>query len=314
MNSKITFVKSWSKNYKIKIFTLISAVFLYFYVVTDNDFTHIQSIPLQIINKPAGLIPADPVPESVRVQFRGSGKSLLRLLSSNKHLEVDLNKVPNRAKIPLTLNMIKDIPRGYGITPIRIVEPESLLIRLDHFSVKKVPVVPEIELIPMDAYTVVGGIHTFPDSITVSGPESVIRDIRGVRTEESQYRELIKDISDEINLLPPDTKTVTYSENSVKFEAAIQRIGEIEMTEIPIHVLHIPPGEKVIVIPSTLSLRLQGGVKVLKDINKRDIYATIDYKNRYRYSGRRIPATIEVPPDITFSDARPKFFELVVEK
>jgi len=210
--------------------------------------------------------------------------------------------------------MIKNVPRGFGITALRIVKPTSVLIRLDRFSMKKVPVIPDVELIPMDAYTVVGGIHAFPDSITVSGPESVIKDIRRVMTESSQYHELIKEISDEVDLLSPDNKTVTYSQKSVKFEADVQRIGEIEMTEIPVRVLHVPPGEKVIVIPSTFSLKLQGGVRVLKDINRQDVYATVDYKSRYRYGGRRIPATIEVPPDINFSDVRPKFFELVVEK
>ena len=77
--------------------------------------------------------------------------------------------------------------------------------------------------------------------------------------------------------------------------------------------INVPRGIKVSVIPTSLSIRLQGGVEVLKKVDKNKIQATINYY-RNRNKGNRIPATIQVPKDISFSDVKPQKFELLVEK
>ena len=115
-------------------------------------------------------------------------------------------------------------------------------------------------------------------------------------------------------MTPPSMETITYAFNKVDFKADVQRIGEIEMTDVQVTVMHMPVDAQFIVIPSSLSLKLQGGVEVLKNISKKDISVTINYRSRYRYKGKRIPATIQVPRNISFTDVRPKFFELVVER
>ena len=45
-----------------------------------------------------------------------------------------------------------------------------------------------------------------------------------------------------------------------------------------------------------------------------NVYETIDFRRRRQYRGTRIPAKIDVPEGITFSDARPASFELIVER
>jgi YbbR domain-containing protein len=314
MNKTLHRYKHWFYNYKVKIFCLLCALFLWFYVVTDNRFNHTIRVPVTLINQPQGLILRESVPSKIKVQFRGSGKELLSLLYREKRIELDLQQVRREKMFAITTDMIKGIPLGTAVRPQRIVEPDSITIRLDQFAAKQVPIVSDISVIPADGYIQVGDIKLIPDSILVSGPQSLVKGIDEVRTDTRTYQSVIKRIEDKLPLIPPEWATVNYGLKNVRFVGDVQRIGERTITEIPVNVIRVPRGLKVIVVPSTLSLKVQGGVSLLAELDRNDIVATIDYRRRQRYRQKRIPAGIDVPEGITFSDARPEFFELVVER
>ena len=296
------------------MFPLVCGLFLWFYVTTDNQFDHTQYVSLRVINKPSGYILAEPIPSRARVRFRGKGKNLLSLGYRDKRIEIDLQERAREAVIPLEPGMIKGIPSGAEIHPLRIVEPETVRVRLDRFAAKMVPVKPAMVLLPLDGYTQVGSVVLDPDSVVVSGPKGYVDEILEVSTEDLEYKNLLKEIRGKIALASAGRATLNYSSRAVEFKADIQRIGERVMTEIPIVVLNVPARLKVTAVPSTLSLRIQGGVNVLSKLRKEDVVASIDYGSRHRYRGEKVPANIQVPPGITFSESRPESFELVVER
>jgi YbbR domain-containing protein len=197
---------------------------------------------------------------------------------------------------------------------MRIVEPESIRIDLDRFVARKVPVESKIVMVPMDGYIQVGETNILPDSLVVTGPRSLVNTINKIETEEKTYRNLVKPIHGTIPMVPPQWETVKYALHQVKFQTDIQRIGERTISDIRVQVIRLPKSMKATVVPSTLSLKLQGGVKLLSKIEKEDISAIIDFRTRNRYGSKKIPAIIKLPPEISLSEVRPEFFELVVEK
>lgn len=248
------------------------------------------------------------------MQFRGSGKDLLNFLYRDKRIELDLRQMRREKTFAVTTDMIKGIPLGMAVTPQRIVGPDSVTVLLDRLAEKKVIIRCKIAIVPADGYIQVGNVTFEPDSILVSGPESYVNQIAEAATDSQAFRSVIKRIEGRISLAHPAWETVTYGLSNVRFQADIQRIGERTITEIPVNVTSIPGGIRVIVVPSTLSLKVQGGVNVLSELERDDIVATIDYRRRYQYTGKRIPAKIDVPEGITFSDVRPEYFELIVER
>ncbi|MBN2030236.1 YbbR-like domain-containing protein [bacterium] len=312
MKSTLIYRHKWFNHFKIKCLSLICALILWFFIATDKYYEHTLNVSLNLINQPAEMILKDPVPSNVQVNFGGSGKELINLGFRNKYIEIDLDETKQTATIPITVNMITGIPTD--VVPLNIVEPDSVRITLDRLAEKKVPIHPNIALIPLDGYIHVGSVIIDPDSINIWGPESLVNSVDQIDTEEKEYRNVIKEIQEKIDLIPPSFETVHYSLNKVHFTADIQRIGERIISDIPIQVTNAPQNVNVIVVPSTLSLRLQGGVKVLSNVDKEDIIARINYLSRNRYERTQIPAIVQVPPDISFSDVKPPFFELIVER
>lgn len=300
-------------NYKVRLFSLLSAILLWFFVVTDLFYEHTINVDLELSNKPEGMVLVNPIPEKVKVRFRGRGQSLIKLYFRSKHIEVDLHQRKTTANIPLTIDMIKDIPQDRDFEPVSIVEPDSLKIQLDRFIQKKVPVYSKLNFIPKRGYVQVGEVILKPDSVIISGPMSLVDQIKNVNTAETEYEEVFKKIHGKVPLIREFIETVDYFVKTVNFETDIQRIHEVVVSDIPVIVTNVPRNVKVSVIPTTLSIRLQGGVEVLKQLDKNAIQATIDYR-RSRKSEKRIPATINVPKDISFSDVKPQKFELLVER
>ena len=304
----------WFKNYKVKLFSILSALFIWFYVVTDNYFEVTINVPLQLVNFPQGYILANDVPSHVKVLFRGSGKSLLNFYYREKSIELDLHQMKQSAIFRLGIGMINGMMPGVNIAPLRIVKPDSVLVKLDRYAIRKVPVQANLTMKPMDGYTQIGSIALEPDSIDVSGPETIVENIDFVETTPKSFENVLKPLQGQVDIIPPKNSTVQYHVEEIHFAADIQRIGERYLSGIPIEVLNVPRGVDVSVIPSTLSLKLQGGVSLLANLDKKDIGASIDYRSRRRYHGKGIPANIKSPPDITFSDVHPKFFELRVNR
>jgi YbbR domain-containing protein len=298
--------------YKIKLFCLLSALFFWFYISLDSQFEYTADVPLRVINPPEGWMLLQPLPPSVTVLFRGSGRSFASFRFREKILEVEMRNTRNNASVPLTGDMIKNLPQGVRV--VSIVSPEQVTVRWDRLAEKHVPVLPRIELIPADGYTLVGDIRIEPDTIRLAGPQSIIDSISAVQTERRRFEGLIKEIQDKVPLESGSPGIVLkFSARTVRFEADVQRIGERWMKGIPVSVVNVPEGSQAAVTPGTLSLKIQGGADLLAQMQPEDILATVNFSDLRRRSGKRLPALIRTPKDVSFFEVEPAYFELTVK-
>ncbi|MCD6116089.1 hypothetical protein J7K93_03660 [bacterium] len=304
----------WLKDSKVKLFSLLIALFLWFYVVTDNYFTHTVKIPLFLINKPTGWILTHSIPESISVEVKGNGKDIIRFIYSKKKLLINLKNIKQTKTYNLNVNMIEGMPENSRITPVKIVSPKKVKIELDKFSTKKIPVNSCISLNPLNGYIQVGSIVLEPDSILISGPRSQLNEIKSISTDSVFYKRITKDFSKEVNLVNPANDNIEISCKKVKFKARFQRIGERIFQHIPVNFVNVPSGVSAMVVPSALTLKLQAGVGVLTSIDPSMIKAEIDYRSINKYSRNKIRAVIELPDNIITYQAKPQFFEIIVNQ
>jgi hypothetical protein len=304
-------VRLFIHQYKIKLFCLFSALFFWFYITLESQFEYTAAVPLRVVNPPAGWMLLEPLPSSVSVIFKGSGRSFVSFRFSEKTLDVDMRNIRNNSRIPLTADMIKNLPSGVRV--MSILSPEEITVRWDRLAEKTVPVVPRIEAIPEDGYTQVGEIRLDPDSIRILGPESILDSISSVQTEARVLKGLIKEIQDKVPLEPLSGEVLHFSDRSVRFLADVQRIGERWMRDIPVRAVNAPEGSQAAVVPASLSIKLQGGADLLSRIKPEDILATVNFAERNRYPGKKLPALIRIPRDVTFSEVDPRYFELSVK-
>jgi hypothetical protein len=306
----------WLKNPKVKIISLVSALVLWFLVSLGGQYEHAVNVRLQLINKPTDWIYKEPVPERVRVLFRGTGFDLILFNLSQRTITINIGDQGTDFAIKLTTEHVLDglTSRLPSLEPLEVLEPETLKVQLDRFVERFVPVESHLNLLPLDGFVLVGPVKLEPDSIRISGPQVLVNAIDTVYTENITVNNLMKAYDGKAELEPPEWETVTYSVKDIQYQVDVQGLGERLMTEIPVNVVNVPEGYKVTVIPSTLSLKLRGGVRLLAELDREDFEVTIDYGSRYRYENRRFPANIDYPAGVSFSDPNPSHFEVVVER
>lgn len=308
MTTRSSFTRFFIHNYKIKLFCLLSALFFWFYISLENAYEFTVDVPVRVEHAPPGWILLHPLPSQVRVLFKGTGRQFVSYRFRERRLELDLRKVPNNTAVRLDPDMIKDLPSGIRV--ISILQPETVDVKWDRLAERRVPVRSRLEFIPADGFTLVGDVRFDPDTVRISGPQSVVDSTQEVWTEAQSFTGLIKEVRDRAPLvLDPETR-MRVSSGSVRFSVDVQRIGERTLDGIPVTVANGPEGRRLAVTPAVLSLKVQGGVGLLSGLTSGDIQAVVDYRARERYGSKRLPARIQIPRDITFSEVSPQYFEV----
>lgn len=312
---KITRIKRLSKDYKVKLASLVIAILLWLIVVMGNSYLQLTVIPFRIINIPDGYVLSEPISDGAEVAFRGKGLDLLGLRGREKRIELDMRNTDVTRTFVMRKDMIRGIPNRLDVQVERIVGPETVTVSMEPRITRRVPVSRKfIRLEPKEGYIIVGPVKLYPDSVYVTGPKTAVNKIDSVITETETYTHLIRDFEGDLHIVPPAWDDITYSRMDVKFAADVQRIHERQIYGVPVEVVNIPPSLSAVKAePSVLALTISGGIDLVSKINVDSIRATIDYRKE-RYRSQKARAVITIPQDVVSWSSKPAFFKLRIER
>jgi len=303
------------ENLRVKLVVGALATLFWFAVVTENFYEYAVDIPIVAVNVPPGKIIADDLPVNARVRFEGKGRALLSLLfSRDARVVLDLSNVRRRQAFALQRQMVHSPRGGIELTPLHILYPDTVWVRLASSLEKPVRVSAAVQITTVAGYTVVYPLRLEPDSITVFGPEEIAQTIDSVKTEYKEFFDIQQNISAPLLLQPfPESQHVELSADRVQFHADVQKLIEVTLQEIPVQVQNAPKNLRVTPVPSTLSLTVEGGEKLLLDLKKEDIVAFIDYARLRDTTTIGHPAHIRAPDGVRYRDVKPALFKLIIE-
>jgi len=307
--------KALLENLRIKLVVGALAVLFWFAVVTENFFEYDVDIPIVATNVPEGKIIANDLPASARVRFEGKGRALLSLLFSREaRVTLDLYNMRRRHAFALQREMVYARRSGIELTPRQILSPDTVWVRLADRREKPVRVSANVKINAIPGYTVVHPFRFEPDTVTISGPEESVRPLDSVATEYKEFSNLQQSISARLSLQPfSESQRLTLSSNAVQFYADVQKLIEVTLQEIPVQVQNAPGNLKVTPVPSTLSLTVEGGEKLLLHLKKENIVAYIDYARIREAATTGHPAYIRTPEGVRYRDVKPALFKLIIE-
>lgn len=302
------------KDYQLKLVAFVFAVFIWFFVVTENDYEYVLDVPVLATNVPEGKVILNKFPQVAKVKITGSGKGLIALgVSGDTSVRLDLSDVEkNRTFVLGPKNVF--FARPLGVVADEVITPDSITIVLDDKLTKKVPVHAKIKPITAPGYTIVGDIQLTPDSVEVSGPKSLVAPIERVYTMEQEWSDLKMDVRKVIPLAPLSSSKIEVSATQVELYLDVQKLLELTVNGVRVEVRNAPANMTVNVIPSTLDLVLEGGGDLLTNVSRDDIVAYIDYNRVRNFPGNDVAAVIETPKGVSYRDVKPRTFKLTLER
>lgn len=304
------------ENFRIKLVVVIVATLFWFAVVTENEYSYELEIPILVSNLLPTKTLASALPATARVRFEGRGKALLALwFTRDAYLELDLATARNSYEADLNPAMVHVPRRNLSVTARQVLSPNTVALKLSNLQTRAVPILPQNEVSTPAGYTVVGGVRVEPDSIMITGPEEFIKKITAVATQPLRAKEAGKSFSTTLELQSfPDSMWIRLPFRQVEATVDVQKIIELDLQEIPVHVKHAPAQLNVTVVPSTLALTVEGGEKLLLNLKREEVSAYIDFAhaNDNEYDGH--PPEITTPPGVRYRNVKPALFKLMMER
>ncbi|WP_457577611.1 CdaR family protein [Desulfomarina sp.] len=170
LSAKKTWTKLVSKEWILKIVSLCLAVILWYYVGGENRVDKNVMIPIEIINLPRDLVISNQFKKEIEVTVSGPRALILDMTNKAITRQIDLSAATPGTMVIENSNQHIPVPRGITV---QRVQPSSIILSLDKLIQKRFPVTAKTVGRPASGY-VLKGLHTEPDVISITGPQTVL--------------------------------------------------------------------------------------------------------------------------------------------
>jgi YbbR domain-containing protein len=128
-----------------------------------------------------------------------------------------------------------------------------------------------------DSYTQVGPTEINADSVDITGPHSLLRQINVIYTDSLFRNDVRDDVDMELALEYPDGRLVQLRPNRVRVRINVQELAEYEILNVPVAVVNGPEG--AVSEPSRVSVRVRGGADLIGKLDaENDIGLTVRFE------------------------------------
>lgn len=251
------------KNYISLLFSILVAFILWLVVNLNGEYEENFKAKIVIKNlHPQRAIKTD-YPDVVNLKVKGQGWKLLPFyFFSSPQISIDLSNVHQGLK----LNLSMDHRVHFLSENVHLIEvnPETLSIELDKKIERKIPIELKFE-IKKDNYGFAYPPKLIPDSVTVSGAESIVSKIGSILTKEVTIEKTGK-YKLKLYLVNPYEKLLKLSDNYVQANFEVEQIVEREFT-VPVQAIGVPIDKEVLLSPSSVRVVVRGALSKLVEIN-----------------------------------------------
>jgi len=290
---------------------LFFAFCLWMIVNLNRDFTVTVQVPIQLSAISDDMIVSSEVPSTVSVNLSGEGWKLIPIYRNPPGitLNAETRQVNLREQIRNQVGAFSDLN-------ILQVEPSQLELETERKATKRVPVANRVDITYRDQFGLLSEPVMVPDSVTVTGAESVLAGLDEWETEETELSNISRSIERNIRLksgpsgITVDPQTVTLIAEVAEFTEAEQRV--------PIRTRNLPSGRAVSYNPSSITIRFDVPIDQYSNIQDMRLFnAYVDYEViEADDSGRVAPEVETIDTDFivrlrSFQPPRVSYFRIV---
>ena len=302
-------------------YSVVIAFIFWFFIKSEDDYLVTQKIPLVARNLQEQKTYKEEVPKDILITIKGSGRSFIWLALFENFYDdykaiIDLSSIADQYDFNLN-EYYRDnptkivLPVSLGLQFVEVVSPKNIVINLDQYLVKKVPIQSQVFISTESGYIQVGDENFIPNSINIGGPQEIVNNIEFVITQKDTLLNLMASIEKELSIINPN-KLVDFDPKKVQGYINIQPITEENVTSIPVQLLNKPDDVEVFVKPNQVSLTVVGGLDAVANILPEDILVTIDFKD-WRPDKQFYSPKIEIPNSLfKWENLSPNNLEILV--
>ncbi len=302
------------RRFHIVITTLLIGIFLWLSVTLREQFNVTVDAPLTVEDVPEGMAIKTAVPRQIRLRLRGEGWRLAGLLmGSSLRVNIPFASLTPGNRI-ITINQIVErVTLSPGIQVLRTM-PDTVVVWLDRVATKRVPVVPDIALTFREGYGQVGPVQLIPDSITITGAETVVHQIREWHSARVAFTDVKAPVEAMINVARSDGPAVQCIPPELQVRINVQPFAEKVFSGLPVEIAGTPANREVIFIPPKMEVVARGGIRQLASLMPVDFRVVVQFDNIVADTTGTVLPEVYPPAGIQVVTHHPEKLQYIVRK
>ena len=186
------------------------------------------------------------------------------------------------------------------------------MFNFDYLKIKRIPVLPNVNINCQQQYMLVGKPYLDPDSVVISGPSYVLDTINAIYTKKIELDNVSEPIDKTITL--EEIKGTDAEKRRVKLIADVDKFTETRL-EIPIITKNVPDSLKLKTFPKAVTISYLVPFKIFEGIKAEDFQVTVDYASIGTSQKYKLKTNLDKKPaNINVLGWEPKNVEFIIEK
>ncbi len=288
------------RNLGLKLLSIAIALFLANYVYHTSNNTQISFlVPIEISNLPADKVIVWPLNRQTTVTIKGASHLVSRIAASPPGFKIDV-PVDTKNHFSATLSS-GDLGLPSSVDVVS-VSPSEFEFTLDDLASKEIPVVVP-QLGDLDANLVLNSFSFEPKKVTISGPETEVRQFETVETRQVDLRSIVEDAQIQLPIrkpgiqtkISPEQVTVVIDVESVVLDRIFDGLAVEVRSE---------QGQALSLNPTQVQVVVKGPRQVVTELKDSEVVPYVRLSTSV-VSGEVVDVMVELPAGITLVSVRP---------
>lgn len=319
--------KKLDQRFFVFIFFLLLSTIFWFLQALSKNYTTTILYPVRYTDYPANkiLVGEENLPTHLNLKVNAYGFTLLQYKLSTSLLPIifNLNSTP--------LNMVSnsDSSRYYLLTDLYTsqvaeqlsteinvldIEPDSVFFTFSNIIRKKVAVVPKVEIELEKQFMLDGKITSKPDSVLISGANTILDTIKYIETEPLSFSKLNKATYYTTSLREINEITIEKN-NKVEIYIPVAEFTEARL-QIPVEIENLPDSLILKTFPNRITTNFLVSLKDYDKIKVKDFKAIVDFNDiKGRFSQNKLRVRLKKSSGkVRALNFYPRKVEFIIEK
>jgi len=299
------------KKLYIFIAAAIFAIIFWGSISLSDSYYATIDVALKLVDFPKGYTTGSNLPDNVSIKLKGEGWKLVTLnIGAESEYRVSVES-DSGLKYANLYNNLADNRWILSGTEVIDIKPDTIAFFVERIVSKIVPVLVDLSLEFKPGYGLASDISVVPDSVIVSGPLSIMKDLKEISTIRKSMFSL--DNKKVVNINLPNKTGISYNNNLIEVILDVQRIVDKQFDNIPVDVLDVPQDISVVLLPNTVGCSVRGGVNVLGNLNEDKFKAYLFYLDIVSDTLGSVIPHMELPENTSLLFIKPERVRYIIK-
>ena len=312
-NIKLKLVQE--KRLNVFVLFLFLSFLISLLVKLSNNYTQTLNFEFSPTGLKSNEVIISEVPKSINVTISGRGFELLKYYIEKPVIEVDFSQLrKNNTQYVWSESEQLDKIINYFDSKIVVksINPDTVVFPFDSQFIKKVPVVVIVNPTFAVGFDLIDDFRSSPDSITVIGPESILKTINSVQTKKIELNEINSSVIIPVELnISPSLSQLNFSHQSVSVVANVGKFTE-GIVNVPVTIVNVPEDLIINFFPKEISVVFYSSLEAYASIDETDFTVECDFNLLTADNNYLNPVLVKQPFDVKTAQLKITQLEFII--